>query len=140
MKKVAAYEIIKQLRLERGLSQKELADKIGLTQQAIALLENNKRKLEFDLFLEILEKLDTTNEELSNIINSIFYHKNEILANIGNISITVNLATDEETTLFLEVIEKLGKLNADGMKEAGRYINYLLSDNRYIDLGTSPQS
>lgn len=139
MKKVAACEIIKQLRLERGLSQKELADKIGLTQQAIALLENNKRKLEFDLFLEILEKLDTTNEELSDIINSIFCRKNEILANIGSISITVNFATDEETALFLEVIEKLGKMNADGMKEAGRYINYLLSDNRYIDSGTPPQ-
>ena len=48
MKKVNAHEIIKQLRQERGLSQKELADKVGLTQQSIALLENGKRKLEFD--------------------------------------------------------------------------------------------
>lgn len=72
MKQAKAYEIIKQLRQKKGLSQKELADKVGLTQQAIALLENGKRKLEFDLFIEILDKLGTTGDELSEIINTIF--------------------------------------------------------------------
>ena len=72
MKEVKAHEIVKQLRLENGLSQKELADKVGLTQQAIALLESGKRKLEFDLFVKILNEIGTTPEKLSEIINIIF--------------------------------------------------------------------
>lgn len=39
------------------MSQKALADKIGMTQQAVALLENGKRKVEFDLFVRIMEIL-----------------------------------------------------------------------------------
>ena len=53
MNQAKAYEIIKKLRQKKGLSQKDLADKVGLTQQAIALLENGKRKLEFDLFVDM---------------------------------------------------------------------------------------
>lgn len=72
MKKALAYEIVKEMRQRKGVSQKELADKVGLTQQAIALLENGKRKLEFDLFIKILNELETTQSELHKIINSIF--------------------------------------------------------------------
>lgn len=72
MKQAKAYEIIKQLRQKRGLSQKDLADKVGMTQQSIALLENGKRKLEFDLFVEMLNKMGATNTELTEIINSVF--------------------------------------------------------------------
>ena len=72
MNQAKAYEIIKQLRQKKGLSQKDLADKVGLTQQAIALLENGKRKLEFDLFVEMLNKMGITSNELTEIINSIF--------------------------------------------------------------------
>ena len=67
-----AHDIIKQLRQKKGISQKELADRVGLTQQAIALLENGKRKLEFDLFIDILNNLGTTSNELSEIIQTIF--------------------------------------------------------------------
>lgn len=55
--KKQAFEIIKELRIKNGLSQKALADEIGMTQQSIALLENGKRKIEFDLFVEIAKVL-----------------------------------------------------------------------------------
>lgn len=45
MKIVSAISIIKRLRQRNGISQKELSGKVGLTQQAIALIESGKRKL-----------------------------------------------------------------------------------------------
>lgn len=140
MKKVSAHEIIKQLRQDRGLSQKELADKVGLTQQSIALLENGKRKLEFDLFIEILNKLNTTKEELSNIINSIFTHTNEGSINIGKLTIEFDFDTDEEATLYIGVIGNLEKMNIDGIKETEHYTRYLLSNDKYTKPDTPPQS
>ena len=139
MKKATAYEIVKQLRLGKGLSQKELADKVGLTQQSIALLENGKRKLEFDLFIEILNKLNTTNEELSNIINSIFTHTNKGSINLGSLTIEVNFDTDEEASLYLGVIGNLEKMNIDGIKETEHYTQYLLSHSKYTKPDESPQ-
>jgi len=131
MKKATAYEIIKELRLKKGFSQKELADKVGLTQQSIALLENGKRKLEFDLFIEIINKLETTNEELSNIINSIFDKTNKKIINVGSVTTEMNFDTDEEAALYLGIISNLEKMNIDGVKETEHYTKYLLSDNRY---------
>jgi len=131
MKKATAYEIIKELRLKKGFSQKELADKVGLTQQSIALLENGKRKLEFDLFIEIINKLETTNEELSNIINSIFDKTNKKIINVGSVTTEMNFDTDEEADLYLGIISNLEKMNIDGVKETEHYTKYLLSDNRY---------
>ena len=52
-----AHEIIKELRLKNGMSQKALAEEIGMTQQSVALLENGKRKVEFDLFIKIMDVL-----------------------------------------------------------------------------------
>lgn len=139
MKKATAFEIVKPLRLEKGLSQKELADKVGLTQQSIALLENGKRKLEFDLFIEILNKLNTTNEELSHIINSFFTHTNKGSINLGSLTIEVNFDTDEEAFLYLGIIENLEKMNIDGIKEVEHYTRYLLSDGRYTKPDELPQ-
>lgn len=72
MKKAPAYKIVKVLRQNKGFSQKDLAAKVGMTQQAIALIENGKRKLEFELFIDILNSLGTTQEELHEIINEVY--------------------------------------------------------------------
>ena len=125
MGQAKAYEILKQLRLEKGLSQKELADKVGLTQQAIALLENGKRKLEFDLFVEILNEIGTTPEELSNIIHSIFsqYHTKEF-------------QTLDDLEYFFSYLESLGyKLsicNLDEMKKI--HVKPKSNDDFYIGI------
>ena len=50
-----AHEIIKDLTIKTGISQKKLAEEVGMTQQAIALIENGKRKVEFDLFVKIMD-------------------------------------------------------------------------------------
>lgn len=102
MKTASAHEIIKEIRQKRGISQKELADRVGLTQQAIALLENNKRKLEFDIFLKILDSMNVSQQELSNIVNKIYVQESESLC---------------EMTTFIDEID-------DYLQEIGEFLYY----------------
>lgn len=55
------YTLIQQVtkaRKEMGLTQKELADKVGVTQQIISRFENEKHAPTLDNFLKILDGLD----------------------------------------------------------------------------------
>lgn len=52
------YDFIKEMRIKRGLTQKELGQRLGLTQQAMALIESGKRKIDTDLFGKIFFILD----------------------------------------------------------------------------------
>jgi DNA-binding XRE family transcriptional regulator len=55
------YTLIQQvtkIRKEMGLTQKDLADKIGVKQQVISRLENEKHVPTLDNFIKILEGLD----------------------------------------------------------------------------------
>ncbi|KPU45806.1 HTH-type transcriptional regulator Xre [Oxobacter pfennigii] len=44
---------IRELRLKKGLTQKELADSLGTAQSTIAMVESGKREVSFDLLIEI---------------------------------------------------------------------------------------
>lgn len=55
------YSLIEQVanaRKEMGLTQQELADKVGVSQQVISRFENEKHAPTLDSFLKILEGLD----------------------------------------------------------------------------------
>ncbi len=55
------YSLIEQIanaRKEMGLTQQELAEKIGVSQQVISRFENEKHAPTLDRFLKILEGLD----------------------------------------------------------------------------------
>lgn len=56
-------EIIKNLRIQKKISQKSIAEKVGISQQAFALIEQGKRKLDFNFFIAILEGLECTTQE-----------------------------------------------------------------------------
>lgn len=137
MKKAAAHEIVKELRQNKGFSQKDLADKVGLTQQAIALLENGKRKLEFELFIKILNELGTTTNELHDIIHSVFHQvaKEDTLEIETLIS---DLETDDTRMLDVEILQNFQKLNTSGKKEAAKRIQELTEIPRYTIKEESP--
>lgn len=52
------YKKIRQLRIEKGISQKALGEKCGLTQQAINRIEQGQRNIDIDLLLKITNALD----------------------------------------------------------------------------------
>ena len=57
-------EIIKTVRLARGLSQKELAGKVGVDQSAVAQWESGKTAPRFSRLAKIAEVLECSIEEL----------------------------------------------------------------------------
>ena len=67
----STYKIIKELRQNKHMSQNELAKRVGLTQQAIALIENGKRKLDLTTFINILKNLDLTDVEMEAVMDAI---------------------------------------------------------------------
>lgn len=79
---IPAYEIIKSLRLKNGLSQKELADRVNLSQQAVALIESGKRKVEFDLFVKMAEAMKETLIDI--FLNYRMDDNDEIYGKIGD--------------------------------------------------------
>lgn len=55
------YSLIEQIsntRKEKGLTQQQLADKVGVSQQVISRFENEKHAPTLDSFLKILDGLD----------------------------------------------------------------------------------
>ena len=124
MKQAKAHEIIKELRFKKGISQKDLAERIGTSQQAIALLENGKRKLEFDLFVEILNKMETSDLELKNVINSIFLRSNETMQ-------LTELETSKTRMLDIQLLRNFEKLNDIGKIEAAKRVEELTEIPRY---------
>lgn len=71
------WEFIKKIRIEKGLSQKELGEKVGLTQQAIALLEGGKRRIDADMILKLSNALNV--DVLSLLHGKPFDFNNSIL-------------------------------------------------------------
>ncbi len=57
-------ESIRNLRIKMGLTQKELAEKVGITQQSINLIEHEKRKIDIGLYMKISGVLDPNCENL----------------------------------------------------------------------------
>jgi HTH-type transcriptional regulator/antitoxin HipB len=51
---------LKRLRMERGLSQTALGNKIGLSQERISRIENRPEHVTFDQILTVLMALDAT--------------------------------------------------------------------------------
>ncbi len=57
-------EKIKELRTERGLSQKQLADKIGVATNTVSQYESGKSKTSIDILANLAIELDTTTDFL----------------------------------------------------------------------------
>ncbi len=63
--------VIRYLRMKKGLSQKELGEKCGLTQQAINRIEHGKRSVEFELLIKLANILDLSVSDLVESANEL---------------------------------------------------------------------
>lgn len=55
---------LKEIRLERGMTQKELADAVGMSSQAIHYYETGAREPDLDTLRKLSKELDCTLDEL----------------------------------------------------------------------------
>lgn len=58
------YKKLREIRVEKGLSQKSLGEKCGLTQQAINRIEQGQRKIDVDLLLRMSDALNVPVSEI----------------------------------------------------------------------------
>lgn len=122
-------EQIRKYRSEMGLSQKELGDKLGVSQAMIAQYENGKRKPKIETQREIAYAigipLSKLNENLPYYVNNETKEGNELLVkNIIADGIKMNIITD------------FYKLNYIGQKEAEKRVKELTEIPRYTQNDT----
>lgn len=117
-------ELLKEYRIQKGISQRELGERVGLSQQAIALIEQGKRKLDINLFLTLLSELGSSYEDIVKILNAL--KKDEIFM----------VATDKKGEYISlsdrgKYIDCYDNLNSLGKKEALKRVEELTEIKRY---------
>lgn len=65
------YKKLRQIRIDKGFSQKTLGEKCGVTQQAINRIEQGQRKIDLDLLLRMSDALNVSVNEILNHDNMI---------------------------------------------------------------------
>lgn len=90
------YKKLRQIRIEKGFSQKALGEKCGLTQQAINRIEQGQRKIDIDLLLRMSEALEVS-------VSKILSYDNMI----GNVTPSGDIVyMDSDIVEYNRIIEK----------------------------------
>ena len=90
------YKKLRQIRIEKGFSQKALGEKCGLTQQAINRIEQGQRKIDLDLLLKMSDALNVSISEILSYDNM-----------IGNITPSGDIVyIDSDVVEYNRIIEK----------------------------------
>lgn len=110
------YKKLRQIRIEKGFSQKALGEKCGLTQQAINRIEQGQRKIDLDLLLRMSEALKVSVSEILSYDNM-----------IGNVTSSGDIVyMDSDVAEYNRIIEK--QKNGEGFTP---YDRHFISD--YLD-------
>lgn len=100
---------IKQFRKDKGLSQKELGKKIGVSQQMIAQYESNKREPKLQTLVKIATALDIPIVYLlSNCSNIVFDEKDLKFLENNNNSIEIRKKSSDFVEHFLDYLVSIG--------------------------------
>lgn len=63
-KKIVFSNNLKEYRLKQNLTQQQLADRVGLTHQAISNYENDIRNIDLDILVSLAKILDISTDDL----------------------------------------------------------------------------
>lgn len=121
------YEVIKEIRTRKGIPQRVIAGKVGLSQQAFALIEKGKRKMDTSLFFDILTAFDISSKEYENVIFSILQDKCK--------DFLYDLKQKDHALLW-----NFYELNALGQEEAIKRVHELTEIPRYTQKDDSTEN
>lgn len=123
-KKVSIGETIRQFRIRARMTQKDLAARVGLTQQAISLIESGNRRIDVDLFIQILVVFDERLDQyLADNIDGVNIQK------LSSYFTEVN--SDSSSSLNARFIQAFNNLNANGKKKALEQMDLLAKIGEY---------
>lgn len=106
-------EKLKQLRLENNITQKELADFLGVTPKAVSFYELNQREPSMDVIVKIAQKFNVPTDYLLDNPHKANVENKKIPKDLKKIleeeEVTLNgrMVTDEEKEQMLRVLEAL---------------------------------
>ena len=126
--KEKAGEIIKKIRLKNKVSQKTLGNAVGLSQQAIALIESGKRRVDFDTFVKIMDSLEMP---LSAIYAS--NRLEDFNTELGQLILSRNQTRTEN-----ELLSAFRELNIPGQAEAIKRVTELKHIPGFANTGDLP--
>lgn len=115
-------KIIKQLRLERGFTQKDLADKIGKSKQMIIKYEKNQSEISTNVLTDIAKALGVTTDSILSLgTNEIKTIENTSLRDkaifLSFFDCTLLPISDDDNVVFLDKNNKKIKMNADEFRQ-----------------------
>lgn len=120
---------IKQARLQKGLTQKQLGAKSGSTQQMIAQYENGKHTPKIDTLNHIADALDIS---LTDLLGSDILNLADSVIGLfadSNVQYLGTSAPDNPQEKFL--ISQFRELNDKGKKKATDYVDDLIQIPKY---------
>jgi transcriptional regulator with XRE-family HTH domain len=105
MKKSVLGKRIRQIRLESGMTQQDLAEKVGITEKQISKIETGVHYPKFENFIKILESFNISMQE--------FAVQSETEANIirRKIMRIMNKASEEELQYLLLLVKNVDMIN-----------------------------
>lgn len=112
-------EVIKEKRLEKGLSQKQLAMLVGCAEITIRQYENGSREPRFKSLEKIAEQLGTTGKALM------------IIASIDDNGQEVNIVEPQTDILREEIAALRFSLNDEGLVKTKDYMYDLMGNPKY---------
>ncbi len=95
---------IKKIRLSQGLTQHDLAERIGVTEKQISKIETGVHYPKFDNFIKILEALNITMREFASACD---FESGNIRRNIMKV---INKANEEDLQYFLLLIKNIERI------------------------------
>ena len=135
-------ERIKKIRIEKGMTQKELAEKCGMFDSALRRIENGKQnpkketveKVAHALNLPVAALLyDTTDEILKDMINYLVKEDGILVKAIDDKGNENIISYNEwcESERIENLVENYKKLNTIGQQKANEYITDLSEQEKY---------
>lgn len=116
---------LKQLRIEYGILQKDLAEQLNLSQQTISLYESNKRQPDYDTLKTIAEFFNVSTDYILGITNI-----RETINTLVKESTEYSLGkkfntyyTSKERIKALEILDNIYELSPESQKEIVKLID-----------------
>jgi transcriptional regulator with XRE-family HTH domain len=121
---------IRSIRLQKGLTQKEAAERLGLTYSTYSNYENNNRTPKYSILKQIATGFDVSVDEL---ISASFIAPMEIDLKTTEEAERIIDELEKDTTRMLdvEILQNFRKLNKSGKTEAAKRVQELTEIPRY---------